>query len=131
MCFKPLTTVAGSVIAQPPGIRLSALRVATHSQQVASLGGGEVLPLCRGAVDVFYSSNRQGVNHQGSVLAPYGSQITANKWPDWRCLIPSADIQSVYSTSQSNRADGIFVIAAWLAKNYFLYCRNESANVAT
>ena len=25
---------------QPPGIRPSALRVATHSQQVASLGGG-------------------------------------------------------------------------------------------
>ena len=26
--------------AQPPGIRPSALRVATHGQQVASLGGG-------------------------------------------------------------------------------------------
>ena len=33
-------SVAGSMTAQPPGIRPSALRVATHGQQVASLGGG-------------------------------------------------------------------------------------------
>ena len=39
--------------AQPPGIRPSALRVATHCQQVAS-------PFCRGAVGVFYSPSRQG-----------------------------------------------------------------------
>ena len=51
-------SVAGSMTAQPPGIRPSALRVATHGQQVASLGG--VLPLCRGAVGVFYSPSRQG-----------------------------------------------------------------------
>ena len=31
-------SVAGSMTAQPPGIRPSALRVATHGQQVASLG---------------------------------------------------------------------------------------------
>ena len=37
MCCKPLTTVAGSMTAQPPGIRPSALRVATHGQQVAPL----------------------------------------------------------------------------------------------
>ena len=32
-------SVAGSMTAQPPGIRPSALRVATHSQQVALIGG--------------------------------------------------------------------------------------------
>ena len=31
-------SVAGSMTAQPPGIRPSALQVATHGQQVASLG---------------------------------------------------------------------------------------------
>ena len=31
-------SVAGSMTTQPPGIRPSALRVATHDQQVASLG---------------------------------------------------------------------------------------------
>ena len=51
-------SVAGSMTAQPPGIRPSALRVTTHGQQVASLEG--VLPLCRGAVGVFYSPSRQG-----------------------------------------------------------------------
>ena len=40
VCCKPLTTVTGSMTAQPPGIRPSALRVATHGQQIASLGGG-------------------------------------------------------------------------------------------
>ena len=53
-------SVAGSMTAQPPGIRPSALRVATHGQQVASLGGGGVLSLCRGAIGVFYSPSRQG-----------------------------------------------------------------------
>ena len=33
-------SVAGSMTAQPPGIRPSALRITTHGQQVASLGGG-------------------------------------------------------------------------------------------
>ena len=33
-------SVAGSMTAQPPGIRPSALRDATYGQQVASLGGG-------------------------------------------------------------------------------------------
>ena len=37
-------SVAGSMTAQPPGIRPSALRVATHGQQVASLGGGSYHP---------------------------------------------------------------------------------------
>ena len=32
-------SVTGSMTAQPPGIRPSTLRVATHGQQVASLGG--------------------------------------------------------------------------------------------
>ena len=54
-------SVVGSMTARPPGIRPSALRVATHGQQLASLGGG-VLPLCRGAVGVFYSPSRQGDN---------------------------------------------------------------------
>ena len=40
-------SVAGSMTAQPPGIRPSALRVATHGQQVASLGGGDLTPLQR------------------------------------------------------------------------------------
>ena len=39
-------SVTGSMTAQPPGIRPSALRVATHGQQVASLGGG-LTPLQR------------------------------------------------------------------------------------
>ena len=39
-------SVTGSMTAQPPGIRLSALRVATYGQQVASLGGG-LTPLQR------------------------------------------------------------------------------------
>ena len=52
-------SVAGSMTAQPPGIRPSALRVATYSQQEAALGGG-VLPLYRGSVGVFYSSRWQG-----------------------------------------------------------------------
>ena len=39
-------SVAGSVTAQPPGIRPSALRVATHGQQVASLGGITPLQRC-------------------------------------------------------------------------------------
>ena len=43
-------STAGSMTAQPPGIRPSALRVATHGQQGASLGEG-----------VFYSPSRQGV----------------------------------------------------------------------
>ena len=33
-------SVAGSMTAQQPGIRPSTLRVATHGQQVPSLGGG-------------------------------------------------------------------------------------------
>ena len=33
-------SVAGSMTAQPPGIRPSALRVTTHDQQVASFGWG-------------------------------------------------------------------------------------------
>ena len=45
-------SVAGSMTAQPPGSRPSALRVAAHGQQVA--------PLCIGAVGVFYSPSRQG-----------------------------------------------------------------------
>ena len=40
-------SVAGSMTAQPPGIRPSALRVATHGQQVASFGGGGLTPLQR------------------------------------------------------------------------------------
>ena len=42
-------SVAGSTTAQPPGFRPSALRVATHSQQVASLcvWGGGLNPLPR------------------------------------------------------------------------------------
>ena len=39
-------SVAGSMTAQPPGIRPSALRVATHGQQVASLGGLTPLQRC-------------------------------------------------------------------------------------
>ena len=39
-------SVARSMTAQPPGIRPSALQVATHGQQVASLGGG-LTPLQR------------------------------------------------------------------------------------
>ena len=42
-------SVTGSMTAQPPGICPSALRVATHGQQVASLGGV-----------LFYSPSRQG-----------------------------------------------------------------------
>ena len=37
-------SVAGSMTAQPPGIRPSALRVATHDQQVAALGVGGSYP---------------------------------------------------------------------------------------
>ena len=50
--------VARSWTAQPPGSRPQASRVATHGQQVASLVF--FLPLCRGAVSIFYSPSRQG-----------------------------------------------------------------------
>ena len=60
-------SIAGSMTAQPPGIRPSALRVATHGRQVPSLVGG-VLPLCRGAVSIFYNPSRQGVHCSWSVF---------------------------------------------------------------
>ena len=50
-------SVAGSMTAQPPGSRPSALGVAAHRKQAVPL---LVLPLCRGAVGVFYSPSRQG-----------------------------------------------------------------------
>ena len=45
--------------AQPPGSRLTTLRVATHDQQVAQFEGQ--LPVCRDVVGVFYSPNRQDI----------------------------------------------------------------------
>ena len=47
-----ITKAARSGITQPP-----ALRVVTHGQQVTLL---IVLPLCRGAVGLFYNPSRQG-----------------------------------------------------------------------
>ena len=51
-------SVAGSMTAQPPGFRLSPLRVATHGQQMVPFGG--VLPLCKGGFGIFHSPSRQG-----------------------------------------------------------------------
>ena len=67
------------MIAQPPGFRPSALRVATHGQQVATMGGG--------AVGVFYSSSWQGdkswyvIKHTNQTLhIPHVSDVEFCQW---------------------------------------------------
>ena len=51
-------SAAGSMTAQSPGFRPSALRLATHGQQVTTWG--ELLTFYRDAVTVFYCPSRQG-----------------------------------------------------------------------
>ena len=72
-------SVAGSMTVQPPGIRPSALRVATHGQQVASLGGGGLTPLQR--------CSRRILQPQ-----PTGRVISKVKWNKvffwiWTCVV--------------------------------------------
>ena len=69
--------VTGSMTAQPPGFRPNALRVTTHSQQVASLGRGSK----PSAVDVFSSPSRQGkvVEGVGHVLLKQNSNKCLQK----------------------------------------------------
>ena len=75
-------SVTRSMTAQPPGFCPSALWVATHSQQVASLVG--VLPLCRGAVGIFYSFIWQDSYRKGDIML-VGAWLNrwTTKWRTW------------------------------------------------
>ena len=43
--------------------------------------------------------------HQESVVSPYGSPPTANRWSHWWGSYPSAEVQSTYSTAPADRAN--------------------------
>ena len=88
-------SVTGSMTAQPPGIHPSALRVATHGQQVASLGGsypsaevqsvystapadrakygnrGDLSPICRKRLYIQTKEGENSSNH----IERYGSHL--------------------------------------------------------
>ena len=64
------------------------------------------------------------LNHQGSVLVPYGSPPTANGWPYWGGSYPSAEVQSAYSTPPANtRVDWN---CDWLANQKWLFPKKPS-----
>ena len=66
--------------------------------------------------------NQWLLNHQYSVLAPYGSPPMANRWPHWGGgSYPSAEVQSAYFTASADRA-----VHHWWITNYLYSIQGKS-----